>query len=413
MRFVAYKQYFRGCERQRVGEPRVGARVRLGASECTGVQGDFKMVRESDHGQIGIAVGEGCQPKAALEFLERRNHVGVRFELIARGVPEREGLVRHLTLVTHRFAEPGDGFAAKIRKIVCLVRLFPEQGRANLGNLRSGEVRRNARVSRLEPIGENALGTRQHRLDFPERVVEVETDRAYRAERHGANDTWGGLVDEMLLTMGNKNYSSWSLRPWILMKHLGIAFDERVLPLDTPEFSRDIESFSPTKRVPVLRHGSLLVWDSLAICEYVCEIAGRGWPRERAARAVARSACAEMHSGFSILRSQWPMNARATDRRTAPSPERSAEIARIEQLWTECLTCSDGGGPWLFGEYSVADAMYAPIVLRLRTYGAQVREPTAAYMATVLDDEPMRDWLAAASAESWIQEPYEIGRHNN
>ncbi len=214
----------------------------------------------------------------------------------------------------------------------------------------------------------------------------------------------------MLLTMGNKNYSSWSLRPWILMKHLGLVFTERVLPLDTPEFSRDIATYSPTKRVPVLQHGSLLVWDSLAICEYVCDLTGRGWPQDRAARAVARAACAEMHAGFSILRSQWPMNARATDRRTAPSPERSAEIARIEQLWNECRTRFGDGGPWLFGEYSAADAMYAPVVLRLRTYGAQVRESTAAYMAAVLADAPMRDWLAAAAAESWIQEPYELGQ---
>jgi len=118
----------------------------------------------------------------------------------------------------------------------------------------------------------------------------------------------------MLLTMGNKNYSSWSLRPWILMKHLAL----------------------------------------------VCELAGSGWPRDRTARAVARSACAEMHSGFSILRSQWPMNARATHRRTSPSPERAAEIARIEQLWSECRARFGQGGPWLFGEYSVADAMYAP-----------------------------------------------------
>ena len=223
----------------------------------------------------------------------------------------------------------------------------------------------------------------------------------------------GSVVDEMLLTMGNKNYSSWSLRPWILMKHLAIPFAERVLALDTPEFSRDIATLSPTKRVPVLQHGSLLLWDSLAICEYVCELTGRGWPRERDARAIARAACAEMHAGFSILRSQWPMNARATNRRTAPSPERSADIARIEQLWSECRARFGGGGPWLFGDYSVADAMYAPIVLRLRTYGAQVGESTAAYMATVLDDADMRDWLSAASAESWVQEPYEIGRDKN
>ena len=105
-------------------------------------------------------------------------------------------------------------------------------------------------------------------------------------------------MDEMLLTMGNKNYSSWSLRPWMLMKHLGLAFAERVMPLDTPEFARDIGAISPTRRVPMLQHGSLLVWDSLAICEYACELAGRGWPAERAARAVARAACAEMHAGF-------------------------------------------------------------------------------------------------------------------
>jgi glutathione S-transferase len=217
-------------------------------------------------------------------------------------------------------------------------------------------------------------------------------------------------VNEILLTMGNKNYSSWSLRPWILMKHVGVAFTERVMPLDTPEFTRDVASSSPTKRVPVLRHGALLVWDSLAICEYVCELSGRGWPKDREARAVARSACAEMHAGFSILRSQWPMNARAADRRTAPNPERSAEIARIEQLWEECRARFGAGGPWLFGEYSAADAMYAPVVLRLRTYGARVRESTAAYMAAVLADAHMRDWLAAAAAESWTIDASEIGR---
>src|SRR5688500_19169002 len=112
--------------------------------------------------------------------------------------------------------------------------------------------------------------------------------------------------------MGNKNYSSWSLRPWLLMKHVGLEFAERVLPLDTPEFSRDIGGLSPTRRVPLLRHGSLLLWDSLAICEYACEISGSGWPQERGARAIARAAGAEMHSGRSILRSQWAMNPRAT-----------------------------------------------------------------------------------------------------
>jgi glutathione S-transferase len=214
----------------------------------------------------------------------------------------------------------------------------------------------------------------------------------------------------LLLTIGNKNYSSWSLRPWILLKHLGLAFDERLMPLDTPEFARDIAGISPTRRVPVLQHGSLVLWDSLAICEYACELANRGWPAQREARAVARSACAEMHAGFSILRSQWPMNARALGRRTAVNPERSADIARIEDLWADCRGRFGARGPWLFGEYSVADAMYAPVVLRLRTYGANLRPSSAEYSATVLADAHMREWLAAAEAESWTIDASEIGR---
>jgi glutathione S-transferase len=217
-------------------------------------------------------------------------------------------------------------------------------------------------------------------------------------------------LDELLLTIGNKNYSSWSLRPWILMRHLGLAFAERLMPLDTPEFARDIAAASPTRRVPLLRHGELLVWDSLAICEYVCELAGRGWPRDRGARAMARSVCAEMHSGFSILRSQWPMNARALDRQTPQNPERSADVARIEDLWADCRARHGAGGPWLFGEYSVADAMYAPVVLRFCTYGARLRDTSASYVATALADAHLREWLAGAAAESWTIESSEIGR---
>jgi glutathione S-transferase len=188
----------------------------------------------------------------------------------------------------------------------------------------------------------------------------------------------------MLLIMGNKNYSSWSLRPWLLMKHVGLTFAERVLPLDTAEFTRDVGAVSPTR-----------------------------WPRDRAARAVARAVCAEMHSGFSVLRSQWPMNARATDRHTAPSAERQAEMARIEDLWDDCRSRFGAHGPWLFGEFSVADAMYAPVVLRFRTYGADVRESARTYMATVLADTHMLDWLAAAAAEHLTIEASEIGRQTN
>jgi glutathione S-transferase len=217
-------------------------------------------------------------------------------------------------------------------------------------------------------------------------------------------------MNDLQLTIGNKNYSSWSLRPWILLKHLGLAFEERLIPLDTAEFARDIATISPTRRVPVLQHGSLLVWDSLAICEYACELAGRGWPRERDARAIARAVCAEMHAGFSILRSQWPMNARALGRRTAVNPECSADLARIEALWADCRGRFGAGGPWLFGEYSVADAMFAPVVLRMRTYGAHLQPVSTEYSATVLADGHLCEWLAAAEAESWTIEASEIGR---
>jgi len=216
-------------------------------------------------------------------------------------------------------------------------------------------------------------------------------------------------MNELLLTMGNKNYSSWSLRPWMLMKHLGLEFDECVIPLDTPQYARDVMTQSPTGRVPVLRHGELRVWDSLAICEYACELARAGWPPDRAARAVARSACAEMHSGFGTLRSQWPMNARATGRRTPPDAARDADIARIEALWTECRTRFGARGPWLFGEYCAADAMYAPVVLSFRTYGAQLGETGNDYVAAVLADVHMQAWLAAAAAESWTIDHSEIG----
>jgi glutathione S-transferase len=159
----------------------------------------------------------------------------------------------------------------------------------------------------------------------------------------------------------------------------------------------------------VLEHGALRIWDSLAICEYAAELAGAGWPKDRAARAVARAVCAEMHAGFGALRSQWPMNARAEGRRTDPNADRAADIARIAELWNDCRTRFGANGPWLFGEYSVADAMYAPVVLRFRTYGAR-HEGAAGYTSTVLADPALREWLAAAAAEPWFIEASEIGR---
>lgn len=205
----------------------------------------------------------------------------------------------------------------------------------------------------------------------------------------------------LTLVIGNRNYSSWSLRPWILLRHLGIAFDEVRLPLDTPEFDAKIGRWSPSRRVPVLVDGELRVWESLAIAEYAVEKAGRGWPADPAARAVARAVSAEMHAGFQALRSAYPMNVRARNRRVPTTPALAASIRRMDELWTACRTRHGAGGPWLFGEYSVADAMYAPVAFRFRTYGTAGLGPVSlAYVATVLEDPLLQPWIAAAEAET-------------
>jgi glutathione S-transferase len=213
----------------------------------------------------------------------------------------------------------------------------------------------------------------------------------------------------LTLIIGNKNYSPWSLRPWLLMKHVNLEFQELLIPLDTPETREQIDRYSPSGRVPVLRQGTLCVWDSLAICEYVAELSGSGWPRAREARAVARAVCAEVHSGFSTLRSLWPMNARARNRRTAVTAALEADIERIDELWNDCRGRFGGGGPWLFGEYSVADAMYAPMVLRFNTYAARISQTARWYMATVLEDAPLQEWLQAAKQEPWTIAADEVG----
>jgi len=211
------------------------------------------------------------------------------------------------------------------------------------------------------------------------------------------------------LIIGNKNYSSWSLRPWLFMKHVGLEFQEILIPPDTPETRDQIDRHTPSGRVPVLRQGTLCVWDSLAICEYVAELSGKGWPQAREARAVARAVCAEMHSGFSTLRSLWPMNARARNRRTAITAALEADIERIDEIWNDCRGRFGGGGPWLFGEYSVADAMYAPVVLRFNTYGARISQTARWYMASVLEDAPLQEWLQAAKQEPWKIAAEEVG----
>jgi len=193
------------------------------------------------------------------------------------------------------------------------------------------------------------------------------------------------------------------------MKHLGLDFQERLILLSQPGSTEEIKKYSPSGRVPLLQRGALHVWDSLAICEYLIELAGRGLPKDPAARAIARSVSAEMHSGFSNLRNAWPMNARARDRRVPMTPILKAEVDRVEEIWSDCRRKFGGGGAWLFGEYSAADAMYAPVVLRFNTYGTGLSDETRGYMSTVLEDPPMREWLSAAEKETWKIEYSDVG----
>jgi glutathione S-transferase len=217
-------------------------------------------------------------------------------------------------------------------------------------------------------------------------------------------------VAQLTLAIGNRNYSSWSLRAWIALRHLGVDFTETVIPLDQPGTHEQIDSYGPSGTVPVLRAGELTVWDSLAICEYAAELTGRGWPRAREARALARSIAAEMHSGFASLRALWPMNARARNRRTVMTAALAADVERIDEIWNDCRHRFGTGGPWLFGaEYTIADAMYAPVVLRFNTYGARVSDTARWYMATVLEDPALQEWLHAARAETWTIPADEVG----
>lgn len=202
------------------------------------------------------------------------------------------------------------------------------------------------------------------------------------------------------LVIGDKNLSSWSLRPWLLLRHLGLAFEEIRLPLDTARFRDEIVRYSPARRVPVLLDGDLRVWDSLAICEYLDETTGgRAWPEDAAARAHARSVSAEMHSGFAALRTAWSMRAAARGLDVPPGPAAEADIARIDEIWSDCRARYATEGPWLFGRYSIADAMYAPIVLRFDTYGARLSDAARGYFATVLQDPHLQQWVHGAEFE--------------
>jgi len=212
------------------------------------------------------------------------------------------------------------------------------------------------------------------------------------------------------LIIGNKNYSSWSLRPWLLLEHARIPFRERRIALDTTGTDALLAPHCPAGRVPALLDGELRVWESLAICEYIAERfphAG-AWPADAAARAVARAAAAEMHAGFAALRAELPFNCRAR-RAVEPSAQAREDIARIFELWGDCRRRFGAGGPWLCGAFSIADAMYAPVVLRFSTYGIDVPEPLGPFCAAVTGHAAVRAWVEAARRETEIIAADEAG----
>ena len=209
---------------------------------------------------------------------------------------------------------------------------------------------------------------------------------------------------ELSITLGNKNYSSWSLRGWLALKQTGAAFAERVVPLDRPGIREQLLAASPSARVPVLQHGDLTVWDSLAIGEYLAERFPEAtlWPAETAARAVARAVTAEMHAGFAALRRDLPMDLRNRYPGRDLAPGTARDIARIVEIWQDCRTRFGAGGDFLFGAFSLADAAYAPVVSRFVTYDVALPEVAAAYRDAVMAWPAMREWAAAAEAEPWV-----------
>jgi glutathione S-transferase len=198
----------------------------------------------------------------------------------------------------------------------------------------------------------------------------------------------------MLLVVGNKNYSSWSLRPWLAMKVLGIPFEEKRIPLYGPASKPALLQYSPAGKVPCLADGELRVWDSLAILEYLAERHPQLWPADATERARARSISAEMHSGFPHLRQHMSINIRKRHPGKGRTPEVLAEIARVVQIW------SPARGPFLFGEFGAADARYAPVVLRFLTYGVELPPACRAYADRVLALPAMQEWMRAAERET-------------
>lgn len=203
----------------------------------------------------------------------------------------------------------------------------------------------------------------------------------------------------MRLILGNCNYSSWSLRAWLIARRARVAFEEYRIPLYRADSGAALRTHCPARKVPVLEDGSLRVWDSLAIAEYLAERVPGLWPQTAARRAEARSLCAEMHAGFDALRAELPMNCRRSPAPVAVSPACRADVDRVVEAWDVRLR---EGGPWLFGEWSIADAFFAPVALRLHTYAVTVRDTVEPYVVRQLGDPLVEEWCERAADEPEI-----------
>jgi glutathione S-transferase len=219
-------------------------------------------------------------------------------------------------------------------------------------------------------------------------------------------------MSELTLVIGNKNYSSWSLRPWLVLKQIGIPFSEIRISLYGTEAKEKILSHSPSGKVPVLHDGDITVWDSLAICEYLAERFPQQqlWPAQPSARALARAICAEMHTGFTDLRQHMNMNIRGHFPGKGMTLEVAQDIERIQAIWRDCRARFGDAGPYLFGAFSIADAFFAPVVLRFVTYVPALDEDTQAYMKTLLELQALQEWIAAGRAETETIQAFELYR---
>lgn len=217
---------------------------------------------------------------------------------------------------------------------------------------------------------------------------------------------------DLHITLGNKKYSSWSMRPWLALKATGLPFTESVYCLGSDEMNTWLAANSPNRKVPLLQHGDLKVWDSLAIIEYLAELAPEAglWPQDAQARAVARSVSAEMHSGFQPLRQALGMNVARTFPGFAIPEAAQADINRIQTLWADCRQRfgEKAGGPFLFGAFSAADCMYAPVVTRFVTYDVKLTPEAQSYVDAMLAQPFVAEWIAAGKAEPWVVEKYEL-----